>query len=285
MAEIDNFKIIRNLLEFRLNTDRYVLHILRRPKDCKSEGFENTLGSNEKQRLLRTYYINSVDYFDSKETAVKELCRINNARAYIIPQVRNNKTCMTNLLRITIDNLENPTIKPEHLIRAAYCGKGSTTGIDKDRKRWVVDIDSDNMQGFSVSSIRMAIYDSLAKSKRGDAAVYELPTKNGMHFITQPFDVKYASSKCFMLFSDTKSGIDRELAADFLKEHKWNDDIISSIPENPFEIEGFFINLLKKNSIPVNTLLGQFRERCKKTFTGWLHKTGMTLLYTTKENT
>ena len=82
--EIDNFDIVRQHLDFiDAKLDRYIVHILRRPKDISSE-MKNLLGANETQRLIKTYYIDSPEYFDRKREAIKELCRANNARAYII---------------------------------------------------------------------------------------------------------------------------------------------------------------------------------------------------------
>lgn len=45
--EIDNFDIIKSHLDFiDTKLDRYVVHILRRPKDLTS-GMKNLLGANE----------------------------------------------------------------------------------------------------------------------------------------------------------------------------------------------------------------------------------------------
>ena len=52
----DNFDLIRSKLTFMDDFDRYVIHIMRRVKDQE----HNSLGSNESQRLLRTYYIGDI---------------------------------------------------------------------------------------------------------------------------------------------------------------------------------------------------------------------------------
>ena len=70
--EIDNFDIIREHLDFvDSKLDRYIVHILRRPKDI-SPKMKNELGANEAQRLIKTYYIDSIEYFDRKIPAIKE---------------------------------------------------------------------------------------------------------------------------------------------------------------------------------------------------------------------
>lgn len=118
--EIDNFGIFRKNLRFIDKTDRYIIHILRRTKDCPAK---NRLGSNEHQRLIRTYYVDCIEYFDSKIEAIKELCVRNNARAYILPQVRNNFECLLSLGEKVLETIRmgNYSVKPEHLLRSAYC--------------------------------------------------------------------------------------------------------------------------------------------------------------------
>lgn len=82
--EIDNFGIFREHLDFvDTKLDRYVIHILRRPKDLSAQ-MKNELGANESQRLIKTYYVDSIEYFDRKIPAIKELCVANNARVHII---------------------------------------------------------------------------------------------------------------------------------------------------------------------------------------------------------
>ena len=100
---IDNFDIIKKHLDFKSPLDRYIVHILRRPKDC--EELSNKLGSNEAQRLIRTYYIDSLEYFEKKIPAMKELCHSCNARAYIIPQVKDNFECLLNLGKKIFDTI------------------------------------------------------------------------------------------------------------------------------------------------------------------------------------
>jgi hypothetical protein len=45
--EIDNFDIFRKHLTFKEKTDRYIVHILRRPKDLAEDPAMKAIGSNE----------------------------------------------------------------------------------------------------------------------------------------------------------------------------------------------------------------------------------------------
>ena len=131
---IDNFNIIREHLDFiDSKLDRYVIHILRRPKDL-TQDMKNTFGSNESQRLIKTYYVDSIEYFDRKIPAIKELCIANNARAYIIVQPKDNFECLLNLGKKILDTIQNRnySVKPEHLLRQAFCETHKTR-----KKLWI----------------------------------------------------------------------------------------------------------------------------------------------------
>ena len=82
--KIDNFKQLREHLTFHNLNEFYFLQIIQRKKDG-NEGLHVWNG----YRLIRSYYIYSLEEFDSLEGRIKELCESNNARAYINPNVRN----------------------------------------------------------------------------------------------------------------------------------------------------------------------------------------------------
>ena len=192
---IDNFEIFRKHLTFETKQDRYIVHVLRRPKDVKHLG--NELGSNECQRLLRTYYIDSLDYFDKKIPAIKELCKSNRARAYIIPQVRNNEECLLNLAEKVLETirLKNYSVKPEHLLRAAYCE------YHKSRKKvWILDLDNDEMHGWTVEQVFELVKSQLKVIGKDESEAYLVQTKSGMHILTSPFNLQKAYKLCPMLY-------------------------------------------------------------------------------------
>ena len=198
---IDNFEIFRKHLTFETKQDRYIVHVLRRPKDVKQLG--NELGSNECQRLLRTYYIDSLDYFDKKIPAIKELCKSNRARAYIIPQVRNNEECLLNLAEKVLETirLKNYSVKPEHLLRAAYCE------YHKSRKKvWILDLDNDKMHGWTVEQAFELVKSQLKAIGKAESEAYLVQTKSGMHILTSPFNLQEAYKLCPMLYEGVHKG-------------------------------------------------------------------------------
>jgi len=266
---IDNFETFKSRLDFRDKTDRYIVHVLRRPKDC--EGLKNALGSNECQRLIRTYYVDSIDYFEKKIPAIKELCESNRARAYILPQVRNNYECLLNLGEKVLETIRlgNYSAKPEHLLRSAYCE------YHKSRNKvWILDLDADCMTeyrdeatfgGHAMSSKTWTPAEAFDLVKRHLVAVgkseddcYMVPTKSGFHIITSPFNLQAAYKECGLLYEGVKKA-KTKMAVRYLKP---GDRGYTGSPglDRRFEFD-------------------------EKDVVGWLHKDGMSLLYYTDGKT
>lgn len=197
---IDNFDIIRSHLTFESDFDRYIVHIIKRAKDDRGVEY----GSNETNRLIKTFYITSLEYFDRKIPVIKDLCESNGARAYILPQVRNNEDCMKELLKIVVDNLGNPTLKPDRLIRSAYCGYHGSRD-----KKWIIDLDSDNMveyiskdkkKTWKPEKVLEFVQKQLVNIGKSENDAWMIPTKNGHCIVTSPFDLQKAYKKCNMMF-------------------------------------------------------------------------------------
>lgn len=254
---IDNFKIFRehltfeNAKKFDPNTgnievindtyDRYIVQILQRSKDMKQ------FGASTSNRLIKTYEISSLDYFDKKEAHIKDLCRQNCARAYILPQVRSTYDCLKEMIKIGVDNLENPTIKFQHILRSCMCSMHRSRA-----KRWILDLDNDSMTEYlvnmsncpagqriwNVESVLKLVQDNLSACGKDPNSAYVVPTKSGFHIITEPFDLQKAYKKCNMMFEGEQK------------------KVIGIKYSGPDQYDLLF-----------------------KKFTGWLHKDGMSLLY------
>lgn len=250
---IDNFDIIRSHLTFESNFDRYIIHIIKRAKDDKGVEY----GSNETNRLIKTFYITSLEYFDKKVPVIKDLCDSNNARAYILPQVRNNEDCLKELLKIVVDNLSNPTQKPDHLIRSAYCGYHGSRD-----KKWILDLDNDNMTEYrheiryggcstwsktwTPEEVLKLVQDQLVECKKTKEDAWMVPTRNGHCIVTSPFNLIKASEQCTMLFQ----GVSKKVVGKHKEPH------------------------------PVDFQYSVSREKLdEKDINGWLIKDGMCLLY------
>lgn len=187
---IDNFKVIRPRLDFadyyrsdgtKLggSLDRYLVHVIKRAKDDGGKKF----GSNESQRLIKTFEITSVEYFDGKESAIKELCRTNKARAYFLPQVRSSRDCILSLMRMAPDYLDVPGVKLSHMFRTAMHRTHASR-----KKMFVFDLDYDRYDSENVAEYLDEIKKLLRESGRDENDAYYVQTPNGCHIVSPAFD-------------------------------------------------------------------------------------------------
>lgn len=172
---VNNFdKLIElGLLEFK-EGEFYFLQILQRRKENPD------LHGNSK--VIKTYYINSLEYFNSIEEEIKQLCLFFNARAYIGLNRRSYKRVAMCALKELTDLILNEQYEAARNAYNTCCGQ-YTTGD----KKWIVDVDTKDESYVlkTVEAIRkcMPITDV-------DNVIAVLPTINGYHIITRPFNLK-----------------------------------------------------------------------------------------------
>ena len=220
--EIDNFKIVYdNLLKFDEEGEFYLALILKRRKDTKGKMVE---GVNEDNRLIKHYFIYDSEYLHRKEESIKQLCRQNNARAYILPQRRTCRLALWALHDKVSDTLKNGAMNVhfDHLIRSCVAGMHEVPSGKKWQKRWVLDIDKDDKATFDIATrlfspsqksivedlaahIAERLTDALIPStkERSEAVkkfmsgvedayneekITKLPTPHGWHIVTPPFN-------------------------------------------------------------------------------------------------
>jgi len=287
--EIDNFDLVRGHLTFEpveetrlakggkrktsvYQVDQYEIHILRRPKDCKDVA--NRLGSNESQRMIRTYEVKNLDYLDRKREAIKELCRSNNARAYILLQVRDSRDYLLNLAHKALEALEkrNYGVKAEHMTRSAFCEMHTSRD-----PVWMLDIDEGETFGWTKEGIYAMLRENLESCGRDPSLVWEVPTRHGCHIITEPFNTKLAESVCPLCFKDQSKGYRYEAASAWFAANApdlADQAVLEALKSNPFKI--LEVERLLKDRA---ALLDAFRRDCKKDIAGWLHRDATTLLY------
>ena len=170
---IDNFEQIKNMLVFESEDDFYHLQILKRKKENPE------LGSNS--YTIKTYYVTSVEYLESKKAEIINLCQFNNARACINLNPRSFESVAFHTLRKVTDIIMNKDFKS---VRKAYESVCGTYGTGKN-KSWIVDID---MQDLNVVNRIAKLIDMLQPVTDDSKVKAVLPTKNGYHLITSPFN-------------------------------------------------------------------------------------------------
>jgi len=174
---IDNFDKIRNLLEFRSQDDFYFLQILQRKKD-NEKGKVN--GSNNNSRLIKAYYIKNLEHFDFIKPEIIELCKSFNARAGINLNRRSFYRMALQHLRKVTDQIISKNYDKSH---KAYSSVVGAYNDDSDKK-WIIDIDVANMD---IVDDTIDLITNIQPYGNKELAI--LPSKNGWHIITSPFNL------------------------------------------------------------------------------------------------
>ena len=185
---IDNFTLIKPLLEFPNDDIYYHLQILRRGKDHPELSAAN--------RMIKAYFICSLESLDYVEREIKDLCHFLGARAYI--------------------NLTPKSIKKTTMLQLKYLAQRAYEGdfkkiwkswntcageIKGEKPRWVVDIDAKTYDEiFYIQKISREISDFIDDLEPIDPFGYskfiaEIPTKSGYHLITTPFNLQQFEEK------------------------------------------------------------------------------------------
>lgn len=181
---INNKEKIKPLLIFPHKDCFYFIQILQRKKDHKGE----TLGgSNNNSRLIKAYYITSVEKLEQHWEEMVKLADLFNARVSINLNPRNFQKAAFHCLQKIANQMSNGDF---YGVRKAYdsvCGEYHSE-IDK---RWLVDIDHfDDIA--DIRKIEAYINEQHDKMENKEYNILSiLPSKSGYHIITNPFNLEY----------------------------------------------------------------------------------------------
>ena len=180
---IDNFELIKPLLKFPNDDIYYHLQILRRGKDHPELPAAN--------RVIKSYFICSLESLDYVEQEIKDLCKFFGARAYI--------------------NLAPKSIKKTTMLQLKYLAQRAYEGdykkiwkswntcageIKGEEPRWIVDIDGPT--NGEISEFIEYQCEPVVKNFNGyiiSKIIEYIPTKNGYHLITTPFNLQQFKEK------------------------------------------------------------------------------------------
>lgn len=169
---IDNYNLIAPLLTFESEDDFYYLQILMRKKENPQ------LGSNS--RVIKNYYIKSLEHLNSRYEEIKLLCRTHNARAMI----RLNKRSFRKVAMRTMVNVANTLVNEEYKFIGKYydraCGE---THNEEANKKWILDFDN-SPSALQIEKITKEIQQC---KPEGDKVIEYIPSRAGGHIITKPF--------------------------------------------------------------------------------------------------
>lgn len=183
---VNNKEIIKPLLTFPKPGDSfYFVQILQRKKDHKGE----TLGgSNNNSRLIKAYYITSLEKLEVHWEEMVKLAELFNARVSINLNPRSFEKAGFQLLSKVAHQMEN---KDFYNIRKAYDSVLGNYHAEMD-KRWIIDLDKEQLE--LKHDIKMFIHEEHTKLSNHDKVsrytiLGNVPSKSGLHIITNPFNL------------------------------------------------------------------------------------------------
>jgi len=171
---VNNFDKIITFMDFPDEDVFYFLQIIKRRKENPQ------IPKNEIQ--LQAYHITSIDQLERLEDEIVELCNYHNARAYFHLNKRSFKKVGLQTLKIITDYIIDEQYKSIKKAFNSACGKCSSDPI----KKWVLDFDYKPESVDWLIELRGYLYG--LEPITVDKVITTIPTKNGIHVITKPFN-------------------------------------------------------------------------------------------------
>lgn len=173
---INNFEQIKGLLKFEDENDFYFVQILQRTKEHPDLGKNN--------RLLKAYYITSLEKLDKYTPEMITLAKIFNARIYIHLNRRNAKKIALEMMEDLAHCINSNQFELSKIYNSV-CGRHHS---EKD-KTWVVDVDLNNINKEDSINWWLEFEHNLNLIfPEGNKIIAKIITKNGWHLITRPFN-------------------------------------------------------------------------------------------------
>lgn len=172
---ISNIELIKPLLNFENKGDFYMLYVFKRKKDQPEGDRDN----HQSVRTIKSYCIESVDHLERRYYEIMQLCEMFKARAYIHVQKQNHFDVSLSMMTALAQRIQNGSNNQKNLF-------DSTVGqVKTQEKRWIVDIDTKDRE--TIFEIKATI--NMCDPQGGNKILESIPTKNGVHLITDKFDV------------------------------------------------------------------------------------------------
>ena len=178
---INNLELIKPLLNFEDEDDFYMLYVFKRKKD-QPEGERD---NHQSVRTIRSYCISSIEQLERKYDEIKMLCEMFKARAYIHIQKQNHKDVSLDMLVDLAQRIKSGQHKQQNLFDSIV-GQMKTL-----EKRWIVDLDTKD----ELFDREVQLFINTQCRPFGMKIIANIPTKNGVHLITERFDVKTFSEQ------------------------------------------------------------------------------------------
>lgn len=177
---INNFDQIRQLLKWDSDDEFYFVQILQRKKDNP----DNIHGSNNSSRLIKAYYIDSLEKFDKQKEEMIALADMFNARVGINLNRRSYYKTAFNTLQTMANQMHNKEFK--YLYRSWNTACGIHNSVED--KIWLLDFDYKPISADWEINIRGYLYSQQPIGV--DKVLAFIPSKSGIHVITKGFDTR-----------------------------------------------------------------------------------------------
>lgn len=136
--------------------------------------------NHQSVRTIKTYSINSIEYLEERYEEIKMLAEVFKARVYIHVQKQNHKDVGLTMIKQIVDRIESGNFNQKNVFESVV-GQ-----IKTKEKRWVVDIDTKDEE--YINNVEKFI-NSIQPTEITNKIEAKIPTKNGLHLITTPFNM------------------------------------------------------------------------------------------------
>jgi hypothetical protein len=133
-------------------------------------------------KILRRFYLYKEEDLYKFEAEIKELCRANNARAYIGTIGRKVRSVAFQMQRLLTTYIEQEDYKSARIAFDKAFGHKATAQVK--RKFWVIDIDTKDVD--VLNEVRMSVVKNY---------IFRYETPNGFHILATPFNKMEFKSK------------------------------------------------------------------------------------------
>lgn len=166
---VDNCDLILPLLNF--DEGSHHLFIKQRSKD----------GHGKAENLIAEWFVSSQEKLELLLPAVKVLCKEYSARAYLNINPKPTKKVLWNVSKITLNRLESDQGGFANIVSSAH----DQIKAKREFKYWILDIDEPfDIAAFTSDGKYIELYNNHELS---EFFVAFIPTINGYHMITKPF--------------------------------------------------------------------------------------------------
>lgn len=186
----NNFDILKDFMDFSDPNKFYLALVVQRKKDNPE--------LDRSERIIKNYMIPSLEKLDYVREEMETLCQVFNARVYLYINRRSFKNTQKAMAKILIDQICAESVSNlNHLFDSCAASHGCGD------KFWIIDVDlpkkpdvcsSDSYMRLE-SDVKMKLFDELEGMEPelpegGRRVQLVLPTKNGFHIVTKPFDTR-----------------------------------------------------------------------------------------------